>query len=64
MTILVLLSHPQSEANALHNVIAVKNVTLVNNKKSILVEMLDFAATQVDNFSESGLITVMFKHFY
>ena len=59
----MLLSYPQSEVNALHIVIALKNVTLVNNKKSILVEMFDFAATQVDNFCKNELITVLFKLF-
>ena len=39
---------PQSGAKALHNVIALKNVTVVSNKKSIPVEMFDFAVTQVD----------------
>ena len=33
------------------------------NKKSILVEMFDFAVTHVDNFCENELITVMFKLF-
>ena len=60
---IVPLSYPQSGVNALHIVIALKNVTLVGNKKSILVEMFDFAVTQVDNFCENELITVMFKLF-
>ena len=30
-------------------------------KKSILVEVFDFAVSQVDNFSKNDLITVMFK---
>ena len=59
----VLLSYPQSGVNAQHIVIALKNVTLVNNKKLILVEMFDFEVTQVDNFCKNELITVMFKHF-
>ena len=59
--IIVLLSYPQSGANALHIVITLENVTLVSNKKSILVEMFDFAVTQVDNFCENELIAVMFK---
>ena len=63
MRIIVLLSYPQSRVNALHNVIALKKVTLIGNKKSILVEMFDFAVTQVDNFSENELITAMFKLF-
>ena len=63
MRIIVLLSYPQSGVNALYNVIALKNVTLVSSKKSILVEMFDFAVTQVDNFCENELITVMFKLF-
>ena len=63
MRIIVLLSYPQSGADALHILIALKNVTLVSNKKSILVEMFDFAVTQVDNFCENELITVMFKPF-
>ena len=63
MRIIVLLSYPQSVVNALHIVIALKNVTLVSNKKSIIVEMLDFAVTQVDNFSKNELIPVMFKLF-
>ena len=61
MRIMVLLSYPQSVT--LHIVIALKKVTLVRNKKSILVEMIDFAVTQVDNFCTNELITVMFKLF-
>ena len=38
-----------------------KNVTLVSNKKSIVVEMFDFAVTKVDNFCKNELTTVMFK---
>ena len=38
-----------------------KNVTLVGYKKSILVQMFDFAVTQVDNFCENEMITVMYK---
>ena len=57
----VLLSYPQSGVNALHIVIALKSVTLVNNKKSIVVEMFDFAVTQVDNFCKNELIIVLFK---
>ena len=60
MRIKVLLSYAQS---VLHIVIALKNVTLVGNKKSILLEMFDFAVTQVDNFCKKELITVMFKLF-
>ena len=60
MRIIVLLSYAQS---VLHIVIALKNVTLVGNKKSILVEMFDFAVTQVDNFCKNELIIVMFKLF-
>ena len=59
----MLLSYPQSGVNALHIVIALKNVTLVSKKTSILVEMFDFAVTQIDNFWENELITVMFKFF-
>ena len=47
----------------LHIVIALKNFTLVSNKKSILVEIIDFAVTQVDNFCKNELITVMFELF-
>ena len=57
---IVLLSYAQS---VLHIVIALENVTLVGNKKSIPVEMFDFAVTQVDNFCKNELITVMFKIF-
>ena len=60
---IVLLSYPQSGVNALHIVIALKNVKLVSNKKSILVEMFDFAVTQVDNFCKNELINVLFKLF-
>ena len=60
MRIKVPLSYPQS---VLHNVIALKIVTLVSNKISILVEMMDFAVTPVDNFCKNELITVMFKLF-
>ena len=63
MRIIVLLSYPKSVVNALHNVIALINVTLVRNKKSNLVEMFDFAVTQVDNFCKNDLITVMFNFF-
>ena len=61
MRIIVLLSYPQSGLKALHIVIALKNVTLVGSKKWILVELFDFAVTQVDNFCKNELITVMFK---
>ena len=44
-------------------IIALKNVTLVSNKESSLLEVFDFAVTQVDNFRENELITVMFKLF-
>ena len=63
MRVSVLLSYPQSGLNVLHNVIALKNVTLVSNKKSILVEMFDYAVTQVDNFCENELNIVLFKRF-
>ena len=61
MRIIVLLSYPQPGVIALHIVIALKIVTVVSNKKSILVEVFDFAVTQVDNFCKNELITVMFK---
>ena len=54
---------PTIRVNALHIVIALKIVTLVSNKKSILVEMFDFAVTQVDIFCKNELITVLFKFF-
>ena len=57
------MSYPQSGVNALHILIALKNVTHVSNKKSILVEVFDFAVTQVDNFCKNELITVKFKLF-
>ena len=60
MIIMALLSYAQS---VLHIVIALKNVTLLGNKKSILVEMFDFTVTQVDNFCKNELITVMLKFF-
>ena len=63
MRIKVLLSYPQSGVNALHIVIALKNVTLVCNKKLTLVEMFDFAVTQVDNFCKKEVITVIFNLF-
>ena len=63
MRIIVLFSYPQLGVNALHIVIALKNVTLVSNKKSILVEMFDFAVTQADNFCKNELTTVLFKLF-
>ena len=59
----VLLSYPQSGVNALHVVIALKNDTLVSNKKSMLVEMFGFTVTQVDNFCKNELIAVLFKLF-
>ena len=63
MRIIALLSYPQSGVNALHSVIALKHVTLLSNKKSIAVEMVDFAVTQVNNFCKNELVTVMFKLF-
>ena len=63
MRITLLLSYPQSGVKALHIVVALKNVTLVSNKKSILVEMFDFAVTQVENFCKNELITVLIKLF-
>ena len=63
MTIIVLLSYPQSGVSALHIVIPLKNVRLVSNRKSILVVMFDFAVTQVDNLCKNELFTVLFKHF-
>ena len=60
---IVLLSYPQSGVNALHIVIALKNVKLVRNKKLVPVEMFDFAVTQVDNLCKNELITVLFKVF-
>ena len=60
----MLLSYTQSGVNTLHIVIALKNVTIVSNKKSILVQMFDFAVTQVDNFRGNDLITVLFKLFH
>ena len=59
----MLLSYPHSGVNALHIVIALKHVTLVRNKISILVEVFDFAVYQVDKFCKNELITVMFKLF-
>ena len=61
MRIIVLLSYPESGVNALHIVIVLKNVTLVSNKKSILVEMFGFAVPQDDNFCKNELLTVLFK---
>ena len=61
MRIIVLLSYPQSFT--LHLVVALKNVTHVSNKESILVEVIDFAVIQVDNFRKNELITVLFKLF-
>ena len=63
MRIMTLLSYPQSGVNVLHIVIALKIITLVGNEKSNLVEMFDFAVTQVDNFCKNELITVLFKLF-
>ena len=59
----MLFSYSQSGVNALHIVFALKNVILVSNKKPILVEMLDFAVTQVDKFCKNESITVLFKIF-
>ena len=42
---------------------ALRNVTFLSNKKSIVVETFDSAVTQVDNFCENELIPVMFKLF-
>ena len=63
MRIVVLLSYPQLNMNGLHIVIALINVTFVGNKKSILVEMFDFAVTEVDNFCQNESVTVLFKLF-
>ena len=63
MKVIELLSYPQSGANALHIVIALKKVTLVSNKQPTLVEMFDFAVPQDDNFCRNKLITVLFKLF-
>ena len=63
MSIIMLLSYPHLGVNALHIVVALKIVTLVSNIISILVEMFDFAVTQVENFCKNELITVMFKVF-
>ena len=60
---MALLLYAQSGVNALHIVVALKNITLLSNKKSVLVEMFDFAVTQVDNFCKNELITVVFKLF-
>ena len=57
---IVLLSYRQS---VVHIVITLKKVTFSSNKKSILVEMIDFVVTQVDNFCKNELITAMFKLF-
>ena len=60
----IVLCHTHNQGlNALHIVIAVKNITLVSNKKPIPAEMFDFAVTQVDNFCKNELVTVMFKFF-
>ena len=63
MRIIVLLSYPQSGVKVLHILKSSKNVIHISNKKSILVEMFDFAVTQVDNFCKNELITVFFKLF-
>ena len=54
---------PTTRVECADIIIALKNVTLVGNKKSILLEMIDFAVTQVDNFCNNEFITVMFKLF-
>ena len=54
---------PKFRVNALHFVTALKSVTIVSNKKTILVEMFDFAVSEVDNFCKNELITVLFKLF-
>ena len=61
MRIVVLLSYAQLVT--LHIVVALKNITFISNKKSIIVEITDFAVTQVDNFCKNELITIMFKLF-
>ena len=63
MRTIMLLSYPQSGVKALHIAIALKNFTIVSNRKPILVEMFDFAVTQVDNFCKNKMITVLFKLF-
>ena len=64
MRTMTLLSYAQSGVNALHIVTTLKTVTLVGNKKSILVEMFHFTATQVYNICKNELVTVLFKLFY
>ena len=44
---------PTIRVIALHIVIALKKVTIVSNKKSIPVELLDFGVTQVDKFCKN-----------
>ena len=63
MKLIVLFSNPQSGVIALHIVIALKYITLVSNKKWILVEIFGFKVTQVDNFSKNELVTVVFNFF-
>ena len=63
MKIILRLSYPQTGMNAPHIVVALKIVTLVSNKKSILIGMFDFAVTQVENFCKNELIAVIFKLF-
>ena len=58
MRIIVLLSYPQSGVSALHIVIALKNLPLVCNVISVLVEMVNFAMVKVDNFCMNRLIAV------
>ena len=63
MRIKLLLFYPQSRPNSLHIVVALKNVILESNNKSILLEVFDFAVIQVDNFCKNEMITVLFEFY-
>ena len=58
-----LLADRQSEKNVLHNAIALKYFTLVWNVILVLVEVVNFAIVEVNNFCRYELITIKLKLF-
>ena len=53
MTLVVLLSYPQSGVNALHIVIALNYFKLVRSVILVFVEVVTFAMVRVDNVSKN-----------
>ena len=63
MRLIRLLSYPQSGVNLTHIVNVLNDSKLVCNVISVLVEVMNFAMVDVENFSEYKLITVWLKPF-